>query len=133
MKMSSKCPCGSDKKYESCCEIAHKNIKTVASAEALMRSRYSAFAKADIDYLLQSWSFKTRDNSKRFRKELLDWTTSVEWIKLKIVNTTKGTGNFATGTVSFEAYYIKNAIVECISENSFFEKEEGCWMYVKAL
>lgn len=133
MKMSSKCPCGSDKKYESCCEIAHKNIKTVASAEALMRSRYSAFAKADIEYLLQSWSSKTKDDSKRFRRELLDWTTSVEWIRLQIINTTKGMEMDATGTVSFEAYYLENGTMECISENSFFEKEKEYWVYVNAL
>jgi len=132
-KMSNACPCGSKKEYEQCCQIAHNNSKSVISAEALMRSRYSAFVKADIAYLLKSWSIKTRDNSKRFAKELLEWTTSVQWVKLEVSTTTQGQLNDTTGTVAFKAFYLENGVMQCITENSYFEKENGCWVYVKAL
>lgn len=124
------CPCGTRKKYQSCCQIAHNNIQNASTAESLMRSRYSAFVKADIDYLLKSWSFKTRNNSKKFKKDLLEWTISVEWIKLDIINIIKGSKSDTTGNVSFKAFYYENGKLECITENSFFEKENGHWVYV---
>jgi len=130
---NSKCPCGSHKSYIDCCKVIHSNINKVITAEDLMRSRYSAFVKANIEYLLQSWSSKTRDNSKHFKKELLDWTTAVNWLKLEVISTTKGQLTDNTGTVSFKAFYFENGQLECITENSFFEKENGHWVYVKAL
>lgn len=128
--MSSACPCGSGDLYAACCEVAHKNITSVTSAEALMRSRYSAFVKANVHYLMQSWSSKTRDNSKRFFKELLSWATSVQWVKLEVESTSLDKSNDVSGTVAFKAFYFENGILKCITENSYFEKENGCWVYV---
>jgi len=48
------CPCNPNKKYSDCCKKAHQNINSVTSAEVLMRSRYSAFVLANIEYLQKS-------------------------------------------------------------------------------
>ena len=46
-----KCPCNSQKNYAECCELLHKNITKATTAEQLMRSRYSAYAKHEIDFI----------------------------------------------------------------------------------
>ena len=124
------CSCGSPNSYSNCCEIAHVNILQVDTAEALMRSRYTAFVKANINYLSKSWHSTTRPTSKNELGEILDWTASVIWERLEIVNTTKGTAFDTEGTVEFKAYYFEGVHLKCIHENSYFSKEEGYWVYV---
>ena len=45
------CPCGSEKEYAECCQPLIKGERSADTAEALMRSRYTAYALQDIDYL----------------------------------------------------------------------------------
>jgi len=58
------CPCNPNKKYSDCCKKAHQDIETVQNAEALMRSRYSAFVLADIEYLQKSHHSSTRPSKR---------------------------------------------------------------------
>ena len=118
------CPCNPSKKYKDCCQKAHKNIETVSSAEALMRSRHSAFVLANINYLQKSHHSSTRP-TKREKRAIEKWTTSVNWIKLEILNTTED-------TVEFKAFYMEHGINAVIHENSLFCKENNHWVYLKA-
>ncbi len=119
------CPCNPSSLYENCCEKAHQNIESATSPEILMRSRYSAFVLADIDYLQKSHHSTTRP-SKLEKRELLSWTKSVEWIRLDVLQTTEN-------TVEFKAYFKENGILNDIHENSLFVKENGHWVYKSAL
>ena len=112
------CPCSSNKVYKNCCQKAHLNIETVLTAEALMRSRYSAFVLADIAYLHKSHHSSTRLSKKEY-KELETWT------KLEILNSTEN-------TVYFKDYFIENGTLEVIKEHSVFCKEHNYWVYLEA-
>lgn len=125
------CPCNPLKKYSECCKIAHDNINNVITAEQLMRSRYSAFVLANINYLQKSHHSSTRP-SKKEKKEILSWTKSVNWIKLEVLNSTQGLVNNTTGTVSFKAYFLENGSMNIIEENSSFCKENNHWVYLAA-
>ncbi len=116
------CPCNPTKKYRDCCFKAHENIHSVTSAEALMRSRYSAFVIANVAYLQASHHSSTRP-SKREKKDILAWTKAVTWIKLEIINTTET-------TVEFKAFFIENGSIDVIHENSIFCKENDHWVYL---
>ena len=118
------CPCNPNKLYKNGCQKAHINMDTIASAEELMRSRYSAFVLADVKYLHQSHHSTTR-LSKREYKELEKWTKSVKWIKLEVLNTKKN-------AVHFKAYFIENASLDIIEEYSIFCKENNYWVYLNA-
>jgi SEC-C motif-containing protein len=48
------CPCGSGAKYASCCRPLHRGEREAPDAEALMRSRFAAFAQREIAYLLRT-------------------------------------------------------------------------------
>jgi len=120
-----KCPCNPSKLYIDCCKKAHQNIHSVSTAEALMRSRYSAFVMANIDYLQKSQHSATRPSNLE-KKEILTWTKSVEWIKLDVLEVTEN-------TVEFKAFFYENNSLNVIHENSFFEKENNHWVYKSAL
>ena len=45
------CPCGSGKDYVQCCSPYIQGTQVAPTAEALMRSRYSAYATSEIDYI----------------------------------------------------------------------------------
>jgi len=59
------CPCNPTKKYSNCCQKAHHNINSVTSAEVLMRSRYSAFVLANIEYLKKATTLLPDLQNKR--------------------------------------------------------------------
>lgn len=122
------CPCNTTKQYSDCCEKAHLNIKSVLTAEALMRSRYSAFVLANINYLHESHHSTTRPSNKE-RKEILQWTKSVQWLKLEIINIKEDISNNLTGKVEFKAFFLENGKVDIIHENSSFCKENNHWVY----
>ena len=85
-----KCPCTPTKLYTECCKKAHQNIDSVNTAEILMRSRYTAFVLANIEYLQKSHHSKTRPSILE-KNEILLWTKSVEWLRLEIINSTDNT------------------------------------------
>ena len=118
------CPCNANKTYANCCKLAHDDITTVATAEILMRSRYSAFVLADIEYLQLSHHSSKRPNKKE-KKEILAWTKSVTWLRLEVLNNTEN-------TVEFKAFFMENGSIDYIHENSKFSKENEHWVYVSA-
>tara|TARA_R110001592_G_scaffold237306_8_gene496280 strand:- start:31732 stop:32130 length:399 start_codon:yes stop_codon:yes gene_type:complete len=123
------CPCGSSENYSKCCQKAHINQLEAKTAEALMRSRYSAFALGLGDYLQQSHYSKTRP-SKQQGIETEQWSKLVSWIKLDVQKSIGGKLNDDEGTVQFCAYFLESGQVNTIVENSFFKKENGLWYYV---
>ena len=99
-----------------------KGIKKPATAEILMRSRYSAFATKNANYLIATTPLSTRKNQNK--KDILHWATTNKWIKLEILEVTEN-------TVTFEAHYIDNHKLPQIHfEKSTFVLEEGNWYYV---
>ncbi|MDH7446475.1 YchJ family protein [Aquimarina sp. 2201CG14-23] len=124
----STCYCGRPQTYDNCCGKIHKDIAQALTAEDLMRSRYSAFVMAKGDYLMKSHHSSTRPI--REKKSIVKWTKSVEWIKLEVLNTTKGSQKEKEGTVEFKAFFYEEGTMQVIHENSYFVKEKGNWVYV---
>lgn len=119
------CPCNPSKKYKECCEPIHQNISLATTPEQLMRSRYSAFVLAKIDYLQKSHHSSTRPSlNEAFETE--KWTKSVRWIKLEVLNANDD-------TVTFKAYFIENGQQQIIQEKSKFVKENNYWTYLNGI
>lgn len=121
------CPCDSLLMYDSCCKKAHDNILNVQTAKDLMRSRYSAFTKADINYLMLSHHPDTRPLKQK--DEIERWAKSVRWERLEILQFTKGEVHDVIGTVEFRAHFIEKGKKNFIHEKSLFKKEAGVWLY----
>ncbi|MET8837053.1 YchJ family metal-binding protein [Micromonospora sp. NPDC004540] len=123
---SGACPCGSALPYPDCCGPIHRGASAAATAEALMRSRYSAFAVGDAEHLLHSWHSTTRPPRLR-----LDPGT--RWTRLEVLDTDRG-GLFDTeGTVRFRAHYREAGRPGTVAEHSRFVREDGRWVYMDAL
>ncbi|MFD4264080.1 YchJ family protein [Streptomyces sp. NPDC058534] len=112
------CPCGRSEPYERCCGRFHAGA-AAPTAEALMRSRYSAFVKGDAGYLLRTWHPRTRPAR-------LDLDPGMRWTGLEILATTGGSAFHSTGTVTFRASYRGGSL----HERSSFERVGGAWVYV---
>ncbi len=121
------CPCCSYKSFEACCQPILEGKRQAITAEELMRSRYTAFVMANINYLMNSHHPKTRP--VKDRKNILRWTKSVQWIRLEIHQTKDGLSNDTEGWVEFTAYFMEDGIMNTIHENSFFIKENNRWYY----
>jgi SEC-C motif-containing protein len=122
------CYCGNHTTYQGCCEIYHKNGGEAKTCEQLMRSRYSAFVLANGNYLMETHHPKTRPTKEK--NAIIKWAKSVEWIKLEVLETSKGMQNDTEGTVTFNAYFYENGKVDVIHEKSTFIKENNYWKYL---
>jgi SEC-C motif-containing protein len=128
--MDNLCPCGSEKDINECCGAIISGRKEALTAEELMRSRYTAFTRADINYLVKTQSTSAGLRKEKERKKLKRWAQSVEWLYLSVMKVIDGGENDEKGTVIFRAFYIQNEEYDNIYEESFFEKKDGKWMYV---
>jgi len=124
------CPCCSGKKPESCCLPIVSGKQKASTAEALMRARYSAFVRGEIDFILSSHHSRTVGDIDR--GEVENWSKQSEWLGLKVVQTTKGEASDNDGIVVFHARYGLNGKVEDHWEHAQFEKENGEWKFLDA-
>jgi SEC-C motif-containing protein len=124
------CYCCSGKKFESCCEPFLNGNAKPPTAETLMRSRFAAYVRAEVDYLVRSTHPSTR--SLYAPQDLMRWATSNRWEKLEIISCLDGTRKDKTGTVEFKAYYVdRHGQSQTHHEISQFRKELGKWFYVE--
>ena len=114
------CPCGSGKNFLACCGSLH-NGASATSAEALMRARYSAYARGDTAYLMRSWALETRPLT-------LSLNPNQVWTGLTI-ETYKMTGP-NTAIVKFRANWRKGRRTGSMTETSRFRREMLDWVYV---
>lgn len=122
------CACGTGKTYEDCCGLFISGKVRPSTAEALMRSRYTAFAKAEIDYLKSTLAPESGNDFDA--KATKQWATKSEWKGLKILSTKKGGPSDDTGVVEFIATYRQNGVTLDHHEVSEFRKENGKWLFV---
>lgn len=123
------CPCGglpAGADFENCCGPALDLTVWPATAEVLMRSRYTAFVKGDADHLFRTWHAKTRPTS-------IDVDPATAWFGLEIVDTDKGGENDNEGTVHFRARYREADGMGVIDETSRFLRRGGRWVYVDGI
>ncbi len=113
------CPCGKGPAYADCCGRWHAG-QAAPTAEALMRSRYSAFVLGLADYLLATWHPNTRPAE-------LTLESSIRWLGLE-VRAAHEDGDRAT--VEFVARSKLGGRAARLHETSRFVREVGRWFYV---
>lgn len=138
--MSEKCPCGSRRPLAVCCGPYLAGEKVAPTAEALMRSRYTAFCKSQADYLIATHHPSTKQSDDR--EALQKTIRNTEWTNLIVLNKQKGKSRDKTGTVEFVAAckprrsLLASAASESeklsqLHERSRFIKEKGQWLYIE--
>jgi len=122
------CPCNSRLPYEICCGMYHNNPGTAPTAEALMRSRYSAFYCNNFDYIKRTQKLKSSPSQET--DEIANCNNETQWIKLEILDTQKGLEKDKEGMVSFSAHFKEGKHIGKLSERSQFKHLKGEWYYV---
>ncbi len=129
--MPNNCPCGSGRSFATCCEPIINGKSDAVTAQELMRSRYTAFTMANVDYLMCSHHSTTRPDKER--KSIEKWAKSVKWMGLTVLKTQSGEANDEVGYVEFKAFFMENGKPEQIHETSLFQRENGKWVYVSGV
>ncbi len=119
----SACPCESGETFRNCCAPFLVRAAQAPTAEALMRSRYSAYATGNEDYLLYTWHPATAPAD-------LNLEDDQRWIGLKITDTKLGGAGDDEGEVAFVARYKIAGKGHRLQERSHFQRLGGRWVYV---
>jgi SEC-C motif-containing protein len=122
------CPCGSGVKYKKCCRVLHSG-NAAPTPEALMRSRYTAYALDIPAYIMETThpdSPHYKDDKTEWRKEVEAFSHNVRFVGLQILN--------AEGDmVTFHATLFDGAEDISYTERSLFRLDNGRWKYVEAV
>ncbi len=116
------CPCGSGTAYAACCGPLHDGAPA-ATAEALMRSRYAAYALGRTDHVFRTWHPRTRPDD-------VMPDPGVTWTGLEVLATEAGGPDDDTGVVEFRAHLRTVAGLQVLHETSRFERRGSRWVYV---
>ncbi len=122
-KLSDLCPCGSGKPYAGCCARYLDGGEPAPTAEALMRSRYSAYTLGREDYLLATWHASTRPAALGLHADV-----ATKWLGLEVKR--HHAQDAAHAVVEFVARYKVQGRAHRLHETSRFVREGGRWLYV---
>ncbi|WP_460795585.1 YchJ family protein [Microbacterium sp. GXF0217] len=117
-----RCPCLSGDTFENCCGPLLDGA-AAPTAERLMRSRFTAFARGDAAHLLRTWHPSTRPVD-------LDLDAGIRWTRLDVLETSHGGPFDRGGIVVFEAFFREDGVAGSMRERSRFVREGREWFYV---
>ncbi|MBP8919437.1 MAG: zinc chelation protein SecC [Micropruina sp.] len=120
---TSECPCGGGS-YGDCCAPFLRREAWPRTAEALMRSRYTAFAVGDAEHLLRTWHPRTRPETLA-----LD---DLDWVGLEVTERIDGAADDHMGIVGFTAHWRRGDRTGTLTERSAFVRRGGRWVYLAA-
>jgi SEC-C motif-containing protein len=112
--------------YDRCCGPFHRGEQVAPTAEALMRSRYSAFALGLTDHLWATWHPRTRPAT-------IELDPALEWVRLDVLGTTGGGADDTEGEVEFTAHHRAHGRRGELHERSRFVRRVGRWFYVEGV
>ena len=119
------CHCGSGKSYEDCCGPLIDGREQASTAEALMRSRYSAYVVGAIDYLGETLHPEHRTDWDREATQR--WASQSSWKSLEIRHTEAGGESDDEGYVDFVASFEEQGQLKVHQERSRFQRHAGRW------
>jgi SEC-C motif-containing protein len=123
MRPTDACPCGSGEPLGRCCLPLHQGERRAATAEQLMRARYSAYAVGDLDYVWQTWHPRTRPAA-------LTPDGGLTWTGLQIIDTVYGLAGDQAGEVEFRASFRDGRRSGTLHERSQFAVRADRWFYL---
>lgn len=124
------CPCGSGQAYTECCEPLITGARPAETAEALLRSRFSAYSRKIVDYIIDTTHPDQKEPDDR--KTVEKWSKNTEWQSLEVVKTEAGGVDDAEGEVEFKADYTEKGKRRKHHELAKFKKKDGRWYFFDA-
>lgn len=122
------CPCGSGHGLDACCGAIIAGAPA-PTAEALMRSRYTAFVRGDLDYIEATHAPEVRGDFNRSAAESV--ANDAKWLGLEVRGTSGGGAGDEIGEVEFATSFKRHGKEYVHHEIASFRREQGNWMYVE--
>jgi SEC-C motif-containing protein len=124
ISVNSPCPCGSKEKYKKCCQKYHKGALP-KDALSLMKTRYSAYAIGNADYIIQTTHPENpdyHDDKKVWKNEIEYFCEQTTFKSLKIISYEEDRD------VSY-VHFLATFAVGMLNEKSTFVKLGNRWLY----
>ena len=122
------CPCQSGKDFDDCCGPILAGTAKADTAEALMRSRYTAHVKDDFEHVAKTHAKAAQSDYNISAAKAQNKNT--EWVGFEVTEIVDGGVDDKTGTVMFAARYQEEGEVRMHRERAVFAREKGNWVYV---
>ncbi|MBY0369145.1 YchJ family protein [bacterium] len=124
-----KCACGQPSAYEKCCGPFLEGAALPETAEQLMRSRYTAFTKADLEYIKKTLAPESRKGFDAAGTK--KWAEEATWKGLEVLRTEAGKAGDEEGEVEFTATYAFDGQgIEHHEVAQFRKDKTGQWLFV---
>lgn len=124
------CPCGSGKTYAACCEKIISGTVLASTAELLMRARYSAYVKHEIQFIADS-CLRQDGETDIDMDETRKWSEDSDWQGLTIHSVKDGGPDDSEGIVEFSAHYSRKGLKDEHREVAGFKKVDNKWLYAE--
>ena len=123
------CPCGSRSSYPACCGRYVDGAELPETPDVLMRSRYSAYAVGDVDYIVNT----TDPEGEAWEEDEVEWRESVAQFARRCdfygVDILSCEVDGDRGTVKFHAKLKRARADTSFTELSYFVRQDGRWLY----
>lgn len=126
------CPCGSSTPYDTCCGVYHRGEREAPDALTLMRSRYAAYAKRDVDYIARTYHPEHPDAKrppKALRAGIRGAVEKYRYMGLSVLDHTPPDDQ-GVARVLFLARVFRNGNDYSFVECSEFVRDESGWRYL---
>lgn len=127
----SSCPCGSGSNYDVCCEPVITGKKLAETPEQLMRARYSAHVKVEVDFLFESTHPQYRKDYDH--KGTRVWAENSEWYGLEIVEASQVGAKDVEGEVEFIAQFRDKEGRRKHHERGQFKRKGKRWLFTEGV
>lgn len=122
------CPCsGHSNLYAACCQPLHEGQSKATTAVQLMRSRYSAFVKHSIDYIVQTTAIGQQQQLDV--SALKEWSVTTQWHHLDVLQHHVHSDK-RHAYVEFKAYFMQATQLQAHHETSAFVFVNGQWYFL---
>lgn len=121
------CPCGSQKLFNACCGLYISGNSLPSTPEKLMRSRYSAYVKGDLQYIQNTMRGEPKDHFDP--EETQKFIDQVKWQSLRVIKNFQDDQDIHKAYVTFSAIYKQAGRLYEIRETSEFTQQKGIWYY----
>jgi SEC-C motif-containing protein len=118
------CPCNSGLEFDACCGALLQGA-SAETPEALMRARFTAFVRGDIDFLERTMGGEAMADFDRHAVEKA--MQGVEGVGVEVRAADDGQDQ---GTVEYVARFKSHGKPVAHHEKAFFKRENGVWLYV---
>ncbi|CCG41150.1 YchJ family protein [Magnetospirillum molischianum] len=125
------CPCGSGLAFDDCCWPVIDGTRPALTVETLMRARYSAFIRSDLDFLDRTLAPEKR--AAFDRDEVGHSAGEAAAVGIEVLAVEGGGAGDESGTLDYLARFKMRGEPHLHHERATFRRDDGAWVYVEGI